>query len=317
MPTDRDAVRSVLAGLGLDVTRVRATAVRESRYRPVTRYAVQAVDRATSEPVRRVVLAKGYYRGGGAATFAAMNRLWQDGFGSDRTLTIPEPIGWARGARLLLQSEARGRLLYDAITRPDAHLQDVRRAARWLAKLHASALPPLRPQPEGRDERKVRMQARIVGDLLPTRASDLQALAEWVVATSRALSPATFVATHGDYQPKNIYVARAAVTVIDLDRFALAHPSRDVGHFLAQSATMSYVRTGGFTAIARWNAAFVEEYAAGAPTSALVPLATFHVRTMLEILYYKLHVRPARDPSFAPAWIDDCLARAGQGSTPA
>ena len=51
------------------------------------------------------------------------------------------------------------------------------------------------------------------------------------------------------------------MTVIDFDRFALAHPARDVGHFIGQSMTMSYTRTGSFEEIEPWNMAFLKEYA--------------------------------------------------------
>jgi hypothetical protein len=306
MTDDVQAVLDVLSAAGLDVLECRATVVRESRFRPVTRYAVLAVDRVSRETLERVVVAKGYYRGGGAATFAAMSHLWRDGFGGDSSLTIPEPIAWSRDQRLLLQGEAPGHVLYEAIDEPEAALDDVRRAGRWLAKLHFSARPKRRPLSEAKAELKVRTHARVVAQLIPDWQAEIGRLADWTIERTRSLPLTSFVPTHGDYQPKNIHLGDEVVTVIDLDRFALAHPARDLGHFLAQSATMSYVRTGSFDRIAGWNEAFTEEYARTGPRWAFESLGAFFVRTMLEILYYKLYVRPVLDPSFVPAWIDEC-----------
>jgi aminoglycoside phosphotransferase (APT) family kinase protein len=114
------------------------------------------------------------------------------------------------------------------------------------------------------------------------------------------------VPTHGDFQPKNILVAGSRVTVIDFDRFALAHPARDLGHFVAQSTTMAAARTGSLSTTRAWNDAFLDEYRRHAPPEALVALNVFTARSLLEILYYRLVVRPVRDPGFVPAWVDEC-----------
>ena len=48
-------------------------------------------------------------------------------------------------------------------------------------------------------------------------------------------------------------------------------------------------------------------WAASAARRQHAPLRIVHVaRTFLEVLFYRLVVRPVRDPSFAPAWVEAC-----------
>ncbi len=66
------------------------------------------------------------------------------------------------------------------------------------------------------------------------------------------------------------------------------------------------MRSGSFEAIAAWNAVFLDEYARHAGPWALAALPVFIARTFLEVFYYKLFVRPVKDLSFVPAWLDEC-----------
>jgi len=297
---------AALASRGVVVESCRARLLRPSKSRPIVQYTVTCLDREKNATVRKVIIGKGYYRGDGAGTFSCMSRLWSDGFANDRTLTIPEPVAYLAEQSLLLQGRAPGRPLYAYLDDPAAALGPVRLAARWLAKLHRTGLagaPVLQPEQE---EAKLGTYTDVLVQVCPLFAPRLQSLAERIARSLMALVPRWSVPTHGDFQPKNIYVCRQRITVIDFDRFALAHPARDLGHFIGQSMTMSYVRTGSFREIEAWNSAFLDEYVRLASAEALRELPAFIARTFLEVLYYKLFVRPVRDPSFLPAWLDEC-----------
>lgn len=300
------AVLDSLMRQGLEVQQYRARMLKASQSRPVVRYLLICFDHTRQTSLRKVVISKGYYRDDGALMFEVMQQLWQDGFGSDRALTIPEPFDYLPESRLLLQGRAPGRSLYTYLAHPAAGLRHVARVAHWLAKLHGARLKGAPTWLFEHEQQKVLNYRDTLVRLFPTMGTRIAAIANYVLGAVRALDAGPHVPTHGDFQPKNIYIGSDQVTVIDFDRFALAHPARDLGHFVCQCMTMSYVRSGSFEAISAWNAVFLDEYARQAGPWALAALPIFIARTFLEVLYYKLFVRPVKDPSFISAWLDEC-----------
>jgi Ser/Thr protein kinase RdoA (MazF antagonist) len=268
-------------------------------------YAVTYFDQERQVSAHKVIIGKGYYRDDGAMTFHAMSQLWSDGFAAGH-LTIPEPLAYVLELSLLLQGRAPGKSLYLSLDNPANALKLVRLTARWLAKLHqtrVAGVPVL--QPEQEDE-KISTYRNALLETCPRFAPRLKVLAGRILSSFKRLRASQSVPTHGDFQPKNIHILRNRVTVIDFDRFALAPPARDLGHFIGQCMTMSYVRTGSFQAIEPWNTAFLEEYVGLTSLEVLAALPVFVARTFLEVLYYKLVVRPVKDPYFLPAWLDEC-----------
>lgn len=307
-------VASALARCGMTVQRCRGRVVRPSRFRPVFQYTVSCLADGAREQGRLVVIGKGYYREDGARAFDCMRQLWRDGFGEDSPLAIPQPLAYIADAGLLLQARASGRPLYLYLDDPAAATGPVRLTARWLAKLHAAGPIGAPVLAHAYEMEKVGTYCRVLADLFPQYRQRVRALGEAVLARLAMVRDGRPRPTHGDFQPKNIFVRRRGVTVIDFDRFALAHPARDLGHFVGQSSTMCYVRTGSFDAIKPWNAAFLDEYVARGSALALVGLPTFVARTFLEVLYYKLFVRPVKDPSFLPVWLTEAEAWLERGA---
>src|SRR3990170_3177643 len=302
----KNAAALALTNQGVIVESCRVRMLRPSRFRPVLQYYLTCFDKEKNARIHRVVIGKGYYRGDGAKAFDTLRQLWSDGFREDPFLTVPEPLAYLPELRLLLQGRAPGKSLHSYLDSPGEAARSVRVAARWLAKLHGASVGAdsvLRPEYE---EEKLLTYSNVLAQVCPQFAPRIGRLTERIVPPLMKLTPSQAVPTHGDFQPKNIYICRNRVTVIDFDRFALAHPARDVGHFIGQSMTMSYVRTGSFKEIEPWNAAFLDEYARLAPAGPPRELSLFVIRTFLEVLYYKLFVRPVKDPSFVPAWLDAC-----------
>jgi hypothetical protein len=298
-------VLTALSSNGWRVEGCRAQVLQASRSRPVLRYHVDYVDHGTKRSVEKIVIGKAYYRGEGTRTYDVMRELWLSGFADDPDLRIAEPLAWVPELELLLQAPAPGHALYERLNDPDGALDEVRATGRWLAKLHATPGGTIEPLPADHETRKLTTYSAELAKVLPGSAVRIAALTASVLEALSAAEFAAPVPTHGDYQPKNIYVADGLVTVIDWDRVALAHPARDLGHFLGQSMTMSFSRTGSFAAIAAWNEAFLDGYRQGGATvDAALP--AYLARTFLEILYYKLVVKPVKDPSFVPAWLDEC-----------
>jgi hypothetical protein len=178
------------------------------------------------------------------------------------------------------------------------------RTGRWLAALHGADVDEL----PGVDVDAIRRQLlRFEGGLRTAMGADWARMRRCIEALAAAWPlSAEVVVTHGDFQPKNIFVDDAHVTVIDFDRCALAPPARDLGHFLVQSMTMSFVRCGTFDRITGWNDAFLEGYLGRPGPPSVDGLALAITYSLIEIMYYRLFVKPVRDPSFVPAWLDEC-----------
>jgi hypothetical protein len=303
---DVTEVLAAVAGEGLRLTGCDGRVLQASRHRPVVSYRVSYEDTESTTSVLKIVIGKAYYRGGGAGTFELMRHLWARGFSDGHPLCITEPIAWIPETKVLLQGQAGGRPLYDHLPAPEGGITRVRAAGRWLAKLHAadpgSATGPL---PARFETEKLTRYASALAGAHPDLAGRVSTVAEAAASALEDAGGSPLVITHGDYQPKNIYVRSRRTTVIDFDRHALAPPARDLAHFLGQCLTMSWVRTGSFERIAPWNQAFLAGYG-GAAGPGVELLPAYLARTFLEILYYKLVVKPVADPGFAPAWLAQC-----------
>lgn len=277
--------------------------VRESRFRPVFRYRVNYTNSSTGVGFERILIGKADYRRGGESTYDFMRRLWSAGFADRPDMAIPEPVAYLDHLSLLLQTEAPGRCLYEWLDEPGAAVETARAAGVWLSRLHALTIDGDGRLPADHEDRKLAAYRVGLAEALPDRAARVGELTTRTLEGLRPFGLEPVVPTHGDYQPKNIYVDGSRVTVIDWDRGALAHPARDVGHFVGQSLTMSYAKTGTFGLVRPWNDAFLEGYGAGPPAEGA--LRAYVARTLLEVLYYKLVVKPVRDPSFIDRWLDE------------
>ena len=322
VPGDRASLEAALGLSGWQLTRWEGEVLRQSRFRPVFRYRVEyeRSEMATEtgpddrQTLERIFIGKADYRHGGVDTFAFMRRLREAGFGSEDDTCIPEPIAYLEDLDILVQTEAPGRCLYEWLSDPaNDDVGPAGYAGRWLGKLHQTRLPSAEGAlPADFEERKLTGYCRELSEALPEHAQRIGDCTQGALEQLRAVQGIRLVPTHGDYQPKNIYADGPRLTVIDWDRGALGHPARDVGHFVGQCLTMAYAKIGSFDPGTRWNDAFLAGYTETAPAGWDAGLPPYFARTLLEVLYYKLVVKPVSDPSFVPLWLDrleDILAR--------
>lgn len=299
---ERAAVR-ILHRDGWRLEGCTAEIVRESRFRPVFRYRVSYTDPATGVGYERILIGKADYRRGGESTYDFMRRLWSAGFGDHPDMAIPEPVAYVDDLSLLLQTEAPGRCLYEWLAGPASGVATARAAGKWLSRLHALRIDGGARLPADYEPRKLGTYHAGLAEALPDRAARVGELTSRALDALRPFEHEMAVPTHGDYQPKNIYLDGSRVTVIDWDRGALGHPARDLGHFLGQSLTMSFARSGTFERVRPWNDSFLDGYGAGNPSDGA--LRAYVARTLLEVLYYKLVVKPVRDRGFVDPWLEE------------
>jgi hypothetical protein len=280
---------------------------------PVIRYQIEH----GSQRPPTTLIAKWQEPTEGPALASLLQALWQNGFAAADTLCIAEPLGYIHDRHILLQAEARGVTLYSRLAALNERraaeadtAQAVRLAGRWLAKLHALRNPALRARSpvEGAPSSLCAMQRHCaeLAARFPTEAVRITQIAQTILTCLTGSPVQPLVPTHGDFHPKNIYVAGERVTVIDFDRFAYSRPERDIGYFMAQSMTMAYTASMHFRASATWNAEFMDSYLVAGQTPDPAILGAHLGIAFLEVLFYRLIVRPVADHAFFRDWLAQC-----------
>jgi aminoglycoside phosphotransferase (APT) family kinase protein len=199
----------------------------------------------------------------GPAGYAALQRLWLDGFGPGSADRVPEPLGFCAEENLVLMRAAAGvpidtLLLHEPL---DRVLPAVHAAGRWLARLHSSKSEGL-PRDPACNRVKVFELADRLGKAAASHPADLGLLLD-LLQRLRSLAPAdgvVLVSTHGQYSPANVFVDGSDVTVIDVDRLSLSDPAKDVAMFLFSAASLRAKASGPASEAERIGREFVDAY---------------------------------------------------------
>ncbi|MGP4032174.1 phosphotransferase [Pseudarthrobacter sp. 1C304] len=286
---------------------VTRTVVHASRSRPVVKWTV-ALNGGPEAPVPLAVIGKGYRAGGGEQAWRLLDSLRHAGF-DHPGYQVPAPYGFDPARQLLAQEEAPPCTLHSLLDGDlGAAAPDAGRAGAWLARLHAVRGVQVPDLAADFERLKLTEYTAALARLLPHDAGRLAALSAATLAALERAGNGTAgrtVVTHGDFQPKNIHLDARRIVVIDFDRAALAPAARDLGHFIGQTLTMGASRRGDLSAAAPWVEAFQAGYSGGGGDAGAVRAAPAYVaRTFAEVLFYRLVVRPVKDPSFVPDWLN-------------
>lgn len=288
-----------LDGLGPgEASDVRGEVLRPSRTRPVVRWSLSWTP-AGGRPRPLTAIGKGYLRGGAAEQHRLLRGLRAAGL--DGQVCVPEAYGHDPARLLLVQSEAPPLTLHDLLGTPQA-TPAAGLAGQWLARCHAVSADLVPPLPGDHVEERTDRQRDALRQVLDVPVPALDRLCRRALDAAATAPP---VLTHGDYQPKNVHVGDDRVVVIDLDRAALAPAARDLGSFVVQTWTMTASSTGTGTAAAAALQAFRRGYEAHAPRSSVVDLGPHVAVALLEVLYYRLVVRPVPQPRPCLGWLDE------------
>ena len=206
----------------------------------------------------RRLVTKVYGSDRGARALAALRQLWRAGFHAPSAHRVPQPFGYEHEAGALYQGHANGVQWADLLSGDVDRLERAsRRAARWLGRLHATRIDGTIEPPDVAAT-QVRAASRELGRAFPAHKTRIAAIGGRV-ARELSVASAPLTSSHGDYHPKNVFLASRFVTVIDFDTFALREPAHDVGYAIAQLLIMSLFRTddlapGVRAARALWSA---------------------------------------------------------------
>ena len=145
-------------------------------------------------------------------------------------LRVPEPLGLLPEQRLVLYRHCAG-IALDRVGAPD-RAEGVRRAARWLARLHSSDVGFPRRLSMPAEMVSARTWAAVVGRVHPELGRSAGGLAASWAEAVRMLPAAAEVPIHKDYHPGHVLLGEAT-WVIDLDEARRGDPAYDVAHFCA------------------------------------------------------------------------------------
>jgi hypothetical protein len=203
----------------------------------------------------------------GRAAYDVLCGLWRRGFGPGSLFRVPEPIAYLFGHGVLLMGAAPGEPLRALPARGRDEFQEgLRNAARWLAALHASPVGPGSgvsvAQSAARLSRRAASAAARRPDLEDVFRTAIQELAR---RCALAAEPKVQVQTHGRYHAEHVFLAPDCVTVIDLDRAALADPMKDVGEFLHRLRWQGAREGWAGEALEESTEAFLAEYSRHSP----------------------------------------------------
>jgi aminoglycoside phosphotransferase (APT) family kinase protein len=169
-------------------------------------------------------------------------------------LRVPEPVALLPEQRLVLYRHCDGTPL-DRITEPAQAEHGVRRAARWLARLHTSDVRLPRRFSLEQEAESTRRWAALIGGVHPGLADQARTLAGRWVTAARSADLGDEVPIHKDFHSGHVLVGDVTFA-IDLDEARQGDPAFDVAHF---SCYLELVRSE--SSAAPLNDAFLEEYA--------------------------------------------------------
>jgi hypothetical protein len=181
----------------------------------------------------------------------------------------------------------------------DSLISSSRAAAGWLSMLHGKDLK-LRRGTHLMVFSRLRRIEKEISQLFPDQADRVGAIVKKINAS--VLYSGVIKPSHGDFHARHMYMAREAVTAIDLDSLALREPAFDVGYAIGHLLMMAWLKYGTYDRGTKSSALFLEEYLRHeqVETGRLV----LHIaRALLQSAHYSIVMR---NPSIGPVerWLD-------------
>src|SRR5258706_1068607 len=173
----------------------------------------------------------------------------------------------------------------------------VEMAARWIAKLHSTAIlcPPARTME--RQALKVNRVASQMQETYPALLAKAQAVAGKIINAISGGRAVSFTPIHGDFLLKNVIADGGTLTAIDFEEGGWFDPAKDVGKFLGSLEVKGAVHNVGFD-VRRLQQRFVNAYLQGSGRMIGRRVAAYHAISLLK------HARRQATREEAAAWLD-------------
>ena len=210
----------------------------------------------------------------GARAHEVLTALWKNGFDRMETHQVPEPLGYVPGYRLLLLNKTSGDRL-DARLDQDAAaiLPGVKEAARWLLKLHGSAVRIGAPNHPWRMVEKLAAGIAAMAASHPGEIARIVSMLDRLSASVEPVLPEE-VQVHGSFRPKHLFVNERGICAVGLAQSQPSDPAEDLAEFVHRLRMEFYRLEGTVDRAIPMTDAFLEAYGAGR-SSGLVGLP-FH-----------------------------------------
>lgn len=196
--------------------------------------------------------------------FEVMAAIRQKGFDDAAEFSIPRPVAYLSGLRLLLVTKVKGTHAAQVFLEGEAREREkaARQSAMWLARFHAlrgisggilSSLKMLR--------RSSRTYKRLI-ESCPRLERKAQRLFEGLEPAWESMLDIPMVPGHGDFVPAHVFLGDGRVITVDWDSFTLSDPSRDVARFLLGIRRLAERHLGSIRALDSCAEIFLDTYLA-------------------------------------------------------
>lgn len=221
--------------------------------------------------------------------YQIMEEIQRAGFGSQDEFSIPKPLAYLHGLRLLLQERVRGPLAKQVFLAGSERdrTKAVARCARWLAKFHA--VGPRSGEvskPIGQLHSIARWSRTIakLGQPLSDMAERLSRRLEEEAAEPRGIARC---AGHGSFNCNQIILTEDRTTVFDWDSYDVADPCRDVARFLVALQRLAFKYLGSIRALDGIAEVFLKTYQALSPFKVAENLPWYRALACLKLSFYE------------------------------
>jgi hypothetical protein len=222
--------------------------------------------------------------------YRAMVEIRRAGFGAEKEFSIPKPLAYVPGLRLLLQEKVQGpRVKQVLLTGGDRdRAEAAERCARWLVKFHTAAPRSgavLDPVQHAQTIEKWSRTIATLGEPLAAMAECLFArLAERAAATARKME---LCAGHGSYNCNQIILTESQIVTFDWDSYDVADPCRDVARFLVTIQRLALKYLGSVRALDSVAKVFLRTYQTLSPFKVEANLPWYRALTCLRLCKYE------------------------------
>ena len=239
--------------------------------------------------------------------YLAMEQIKRAGFGPEEEYSIPDPIHFVSGLRLLLLEKVQGPLAQDLFLKGNERDRAVAsgRCARWLARFHA--LAPKTGTVLDLNNHLICLErwSRRIGKLGEPVAGKAARLFSRLEAAASKLDGMEMSAGHASYGPAQIILGAGRTVTFDWDGYDVAHPGRDVARFMIALRRLALGRLRSIRALDAEAELFLKTYVDASHAGAVTDLPFYQAAVCLRLAKYNLSHQVSRWKEKLEAMLDE------------